>query len=233
LSNLPVNLVDLGIAGVLLISGLLAFTRGLVREVLSIGAWVAAVLATIYGLPHLREFTRTYIKAQLLADAITGVTIFIATLVVCAAISHALARNVRGSGFGALDRSLGFLFGLLRGALLVCLAYLVMLWAIPKPADQPEVVRQAKSLPLVAQGAGLLSSLLPKDAFDRGAAAANEAKTQIEQEATRQMLQNPAQPQPPGQTPAQVPAKPAAGNGNPGYNAGERKDLDRLIQGTQ
>jgi membrane protein required for colicin V production len=233
LNNLPVNLVDLGIAGVLLISGLLAFTRGLVREVLSIAAWVAAVLATIYGFPHLREFTRTYIKAELLADAITGVTIFIATLVVCAAVSHALARNVRGSSFGALDRSLGFLFGLLRGAFVVCLAYLMMLWAMPKADDQPAVVRQAKSLPLVAQGAAILSSLLPKDAFDRGTAAANEAKTRVEQEAARQMLQNSTQPQPQGQQQGETPAKPAAGNGNPGYNAGERKDLDRLIQGTQ
>jgi membrane protein required for colicin V production len=233
LSNLPVNLVDLGIAGVLLISALLAFTRGLVRETLSIAAWAAAVLATIYGFPHLREFTRTYIKAQLLADAITGVTIFIVTLVVCAAISHALSRNVRGSSFGALDRSLGFLFGLLRGAVLVCLAYLLLLWAMPKAEDQPDVVRQAKSLPLVAQGAKILSSLLPRDAFDRGAAAANDAKTRIEQEAARQMLPNPTQTQPQAQQPGQAPAKPAAGNGNPGYNAGERKDLERLIQGTQ
>src|SRR5262249_11316035 len=156
---------------------------------LSIGAWVAAVLATIYGFPHLREFARTYIKAQLLADAITGVTIFIVTLVVCAAISHALARNVRGSGFGALDRSLGFLFGLLRGAVLVCLAYLLMLWAVPKPEDRPDMLKQAKSLPLVAEGAGFLRDLLPQDAFDRGAAAANQAKARIEQEAAQQMLQ--------------------------------------------
>ena len=59
MSNLPLNVVDLGVLGGILISALLAFSRGLVREVLSIGAWVVAALATIYGLPHLRDITRT------------------------------------------------------------------------------------------------------------------------------------------------------------------------------
>jgi len=140
MSNLPFNIVDLAVLGVILISALVAFSRGLVREVLSIGAWIAAALATIYGLPHLRDFARTYITAPLVADAVTGVTIFVLTLIVCAAISHMAARHVRGSGFGAVDRSLGLLFGVARGAILVCLAYLGFVWAMPKEADQPDIV---------------------------------------------------------------------------------------------
>jgi len=223
MSGLPVNIVDLGVFGVLLISALLAFSRGLVREVLSIGAWVAAALATIYGLPHLHDIARRYISVPLVADAVTGVTIFIVTLIVCAAISHRLARNVRGSSFGTLDRSLGLLFGIVRGAVLICLAYLAFIWAMPNEADQPDVVKQARSLPIVAEGADLLRKLLPKDAFDRGAAAADEAKTQVEQQITNQVLQTITQPAP----------KPAAPKNDPGYNANERKDLDRLIQGSQ
>ena len=223
MSNLPLNIVDLGVAGILLISALLAFSRGLVREVLSIGAWVAAALATIYGLPHLRDIARAYITAPLVADAVTGVTIFVVTLIVCAAISHIVARNVRGSGFGAVDRSLGLLFGVVRGAILVCLAYLAFVWAIPNKADQPDIVKNARTLPIVAQGAELLRSLLPKDALDRGAAAAADAKTQVEQAVTNQMMP----------TVAPDTTKPAAPNNDPGYNANERKDLDRLIKGSQ
>jgi membrane protein required for colicin V production len=220
MNNLPFNIVDMGVAGVLLISALLAFSRGLVREVLSIGAWVAAAVATIYGLPQFHDIARKYISVQLVADAVTGVTIFVVTLIVCAAISHRLARNVRGSGFGALDRSLGLLFGIARGAVLICLAYLAYIWAMPNAADQPEVVKQARSLPIIAEGADFLRKLLPVDALDKGAAAANAAKTQVEQQITDQMMQTMTQPAP----------KPAATKDDPGYNANERKDLDRLIQ---
>jgi membrane protein required for colicin V production len=220
MSNLPFNIVDLGVLGVILISALIAFSRGLVREVLSIGAWVAAALATIYGLPHLRDIARAYITVPLVADAVTGVTIFVLTLIVCAAISHMVARNVRGSGFGAVDRSLGLLFGVVRGAILVCLAYLGFHWAIPKEADQPDIVKQAHSLKYVAQGAEILRSLLPKDALDRGAAAAADAKTQVEQAVTNQMM--------PTITPD--PTKPAAPANDPGYNAGDRKNLDQLFK---
>ena len=228
MNNLPLNVVDLGVFGVILISALLAFSRGLVREVLSIGAWVVAALATIYGLPHLRDITRTYISQQLVADAVTGVTIFVVTLIVCAAISHMVARNVRSSGFGAVDRSLGLLFGVLRGAVLVCLAYLAFVWAEPKPEDQPDVVKNARMLKYVAEGADLLKALLPKDALDRGAAAAADAKAQVEQAVTQQIV--------PGQTaPGATPDQPkgTAPANDPGYNNGDRKGLDQLFKSNQ
>ncbi len=223
MSNLPINIVDLAVLGVLLISALLAFSRGLVREVLSIGAWVAAAFATIYGLPHLRHIARSYISVELVADAVTGVAIFVVTLIVCATISHLIARNVRRSGFGAIDRSLGLLFGVLRGAMIVCLAYLAFIWAMPNPADQPDIVKQARSLPIVAKAADVLRSVLPKDVFDRGVTAATDAKAQVEQAVTDQMMQTMTQPAP----------KPAAPPGNTGYNANDRKDADRLFQGLQ
>ncbi len=223
MDKFPVNVVDLGVLGVILFSALLAFSRGLVREVLSIGAWVVASLVTIYSLPHLRDFTRAYINQPLVADGVTGVTIFVVTLIVCAAISHMVARNVRASGFGAIDRSLGLLFGVLRGAVLVCLAYIAFQWAEPKPEDQPDIVKNARTLKYVAQGADLLRSLLPKDALDKGAAAAAEVKTQAEQALTGQLI--------PGGTPDQP--KPAAPADNSGYNSGERKGMDQLIKSNQ
>lgn len=223
MDKLPLNVVDLGVLGVILISTLLAFSRGLVREVLSIGAWIVAALATVYGLPHLRDFARTYINQQLVADAVTGVTIFVVTLIVCAAISHMVSRNVRHSGFGAIDRSLGALFGVLRGVILVCLAYIGFVWAEPTPEEQPDVVKNARTLRYVEQGADLLRSLLPKDALDKGAAAAADVKTQAEQALTGQLI--------PGVTPDQP--KPAAPAGNSGYKPDDTKGMDQLIKNSQ
>jgi membrane protein required for colicin V production len=224
LSGLSANFVDLAVIGVMLISALLAFGRGLVREVLSIGAWVAAALAALWGFPYAKDIARKYISITILADVVTATAIFLVTLIVCAAISHAIARNVRGSTFGALDRSLGLLFGLLRGAVLICFAYLLFTWAVPNEADQPTVIKEARSRPLIASGADILRSLLPQGALDRGAAAAANVQRQLEEQTKQQMLQGIDQPAP---KPAAAPKQ------DPGYNANERKDLDRLIQGNQ
>lgn len=223
MNHLPVNLVDIAVLGVLAISGLVAFSRGLVREVLSIAAWVGAAVLTVYAFPHFRDFTRGYIKNELAADIATGVAIFIVLLFVFTAVSHMLSRNVRGSSFGALDRSLGFLFGLARGVVLVCLAYLMFLWFVPKPEDQPEAIKQAQSLKVIAPGAELIRSLLPKDIRDKTEQAAKDAATTAQQQLGQQAIDSLTQPAP----------KSAAPGGDPGYNAGERKDLDRLIQGSQ
>ena len=223
MSGLSANYVDLAVLGVLLISALIALSRGLVREVLSIGAWVAAALAAVWGFPYAKDIARKYIGMEILADALTAATIFLVTLVVGAAVCHALARHVRGSAFGALDRSLGLLFGLLRGAVLICFAYLLFTWAVPNEADRPDIITQARSLPLVASGADVLRAMLPRNALDRGAAVAADARRKLEQEAGQQVLQNLGQPAP----------KPAAPKEDPGYKANERKDLDRLIQGNQ
>ena len=224
MSGLSANFVDLAVIGVMLISALLAFGRGLVREVLSIGAWVAAALAALWGFPYAKDIARKYISITILADVVTATAIFLVTLIVCAAISHSIARNVRGSTFGALDRSLGLLFGLLRGAVLICFAYLLFTWAVPNEADQPTVIKEARSRPLIASGADILRSLLPQGALDRGAAAAADVQRQLEEQTKQQMLKGIDQPAP---KPAAAPKQ------DPGYNANERKDLDRLIQGNQ
>jgi membrane protein required for colicin V production len=223
LSNLSVNFVDLAVLGVLLISALIAFSRGLLREVLTIGAWVGAVLAAIWGFPYLKAIARKYIAMQVVADALTVTVIFMVTLIICAGISHMLARNVRSSAFGSLDRSLGLLFGLIRGAVLVCFAYLLFTWAVPNAADQPEAIKSAHSLPLVAGGANILRALLPKSALDKGAAAAADARRQVEEQFSEEVMPKIGQPA----------TKPAASKTDPGYNANERKDLDRLIRGNQ
>ena len=236
MDKLPLNIVDIGVFAVIALSALLAFSRGLVREVLSIGAWVVAALATVYGLPYLTPIAQKYISAPLVAQIVTGTAIFIVTLFICAAISHLVARNVRHSGFGAVDRSLGLIFGVARGAILVCLAYLAFVWAEPKPEDQPDVVKNARTLKYVAQGAELIKALMPKDAFDKGAAAAADAKTQVEQAVTGQIMPTITPSGTPAGTPPGTPGqtKPAAAPAdNSGYNKDDRKGMDQLINNSQ
>ena len=242
---------DLIIIAILALSALLAFMRGFVREVLSIGAWVGAALATIYGFPILQPYARKYIEVALFADIAAGVAIFVLALIVLTVLSHALSRNVRSSALGAVDRSLGLLFGLVRGAVLVCLAYLVMAWAIPQE-DRPVWVAEARTLPLVQQGAGLLLKILPESALKQGQEAVGSAADGIGQAIdTGKAVQvlTPSTPTAPATPPATNggsggsgsgtgnggSAAPDSGgaNGTSGYNDAERKDLNRLLENAQ
>ena len=111
-----INPTDIAVIVILLLSALLAFARGLVREVLSVGAWVGAAFATLYLFPHVLPMVQQVVAKELVAKAVAGVGIFVVSLVLLSIISHQLSKGVRGSALSAVDRSLGFVFGIARGA---------------------------------------------------------------------------------------------------------------------
>jgi membrane protein required for colicin V production len=162
LEGLPINAIDLGVAFVLLISGVLAYVRGLVHEVLSVAAWIGAIFATIFFYPAVQPYTRELIPIDLVADLSTGVVMFVLTLVILSLATRAISSRVKDSALNVLDRSLGFLFGLARGALVVCVAYMGFEALVPED-EQPEWVTAARTMPLVRRGAAELYALLPED----------------------------------------------------------------------
>ncbi len=234
------NITDIIVILVLLISAAIAFARGFVREVLSIGAWVGAAIAAIYGFPLAQPIARSYIGSPLVADIVTGVTIFVVVLILLTVLSHMVAKTVHLTGLGAVDRSLGLVFGLVRGAVVVCLAYLVAVWVLPRSEEQPAWIEEARTLPLIQTGAEFLQSLLPESALERGNAAADQARDAVNQAiGTGETLQDlrdlsgTGTPAPAG-TQGSDAGPDSAGSQKPsGYNDAERGDLERLIQGTQ
>ncbi len=225
MNALAFNFTDGLVIGIILLSGLFAFFRGFVREALSIGAWVGAALAALYGFKYARPIARQFISVDMIADAAAGAALFIVALIILSMISGAISRRVQDSGLSALDRSLGFLFGLARGAVIVCLGLLVVNWAVAKE-NRPDWIANAKTLPAIESGAQMLLNLLPREATSQTRAAADDAKRKAEQavelKRTYDRLVNP-QPQ----------ANPGAQEARPGYNAEQRRDLDGLIRSTQ
>ena len=216
----PFTIADLAIVGVLLISAVLAFARGFVHEVLSMTAWLGAALAVVFGLPYARPIAHQFISLPLLADVAAGGVIFIVTLLILSLLTRAVSRQVHESALNAVDRSLGFLFGLLRGAVLVCLAYIPVAWLMA-PSEQPAWIRDARSRPLVEQGAGMIQSLfdtqqLPaQQTLDPSGRARKALET--ERMVRDMMTPDPKSPQWGGKSPPQ------------GYSEDERRDLERLI----
>ncbi|WP_374298987.1 CvpA family protein [Ferrovibrio sp.] len=151
MSSLPVNIVDLIVIVVLLLSALLALFRGLVKEVLSVAGWVAALAATYFFFPFARDIARVYISNLYLYTAAAGAALFLPTLILCSLLTHWISERVRASFISAVDRSLGFLFGLARGALIVVVAWWVTDRLVPVPT-QPAWLLEARTRPLAVMG---------------------------------------------------------------------------------
>ncbi len=159
---MPVTLLDIILIGVMLVSALLAMIRGFMREVLSIAAWVIAALVTLYSFSKLLPLAKTYFNNDIVAYAVVIGGTFLGTLLVVSVITVRFSDMVLDSRVGALDRTMGFLFGLARGLVIVVVAFLFFAWLVPD-RSQPEWIRSAKSR-VVLQGTGdWLMSMLPED----------------------------------------------------------------------
>jgi membrane protein required for colicin V production len=159
---MPITILDLVLLGVMLISGLLALVRGFMREILSIAAWGAAALATLYAYQKLLPTAKTYFNNDTVATAVTVAGVFIGTLIVVSIITTRVSDMILDSRIGALDRTLGFLFGLARGLLIVVVAYQFFIWLVPDK-QQPDWVRGAKSRTMLDSTGEWLKGLLPDD----------------------------------------------------------------------
>jgi membrane protein required for colicin V production len=154
--------LDIGLIVVVLISALLSMLRGFTREVLAIASWGAAAAAAFYFYPLLLPTMKSYIAKDQLALAAAVGAIFFASLIVVSVITVRLSDVILDSRIGALDRSLGFIFGAGRGALLCVVAFVFYSWLVPHKA-QPDWVKNSRTAPLLAATGDHLMAMLPDD----------------------------------------------------------------------
>ncbi len=157
---MPITLLDVVLIAVMLISGLLAMVRGFMREVLSITAWVLAAGVTLYAYTKLLPAATSYFNSGLIAKAAIVGGVFLATLLAVSIVTVRISDMVLDSRVGALDRTLGFLFGLGRGLIIVVIAFAFFDWLVPAKS-QPAWVTEAKSKVFLTNAAGWLRSMSP------------------------------------------------------------------------
>ncbi len=159
---MPITLLDILLLVVMLISGLLAMIRGFMREILSIGAWGVAALATLWAYAKVLPIAQGYFSNNTVATAVTVGGVFVLTLLIVSIITVRISDMVLDSRVGALDRTLGFLFGLARGLVIVVIAFLFFAWLVPE-RSQPTWVSGAKSKVVLQSTGQWLMSMLPDD----------------------------------------------------------------------
>ncbi|MBX9760069.1 MAG: CvpA family protein [Beijerinckiaceae bacterium] len=189
--------LDLGLIGVVFISAVLSMLRGFTREVLAIGSWAAAAVAAYYFHPMVLPYIKPYISKDTFALAAAVGAVFLVTLVIVSIITVRISDAILDSKVGALDRTLGFMFGAARGVLLCVVAFLFFNWLVPEKT-QPGWVREAKTRPFLQSTGDQLMAMLPEDPLNT-----------LQQRVNRKLREG--EPPPEAETPAApAPAQPPA-----------------------
>ena len=126
------TIIDAVVAGIIVISALLAYSRGVVRETMAIAGWVAAaVLAFMFAgslqplvkeVPILGEYLADSCELSIIA---AFAAVFAVALIVVSFFTPLFSSLVQRSALGGVDQGLGFLFGVARGVLLVAIAFFI------------------------------------------------------------------------------------------------------------
>ncbi len=214
--GLPIHGLDAAILTIVVISAVIGFARGFVRETLAVGAWVGAVLATLYGFDRVRDFVGDYVSPAFLAGAIAGATIFVTTLLILSGLARVLGRRARASVLGLLDRSAGAVFGLLRAAFIISALYLLLALIGGSAATRPAWAAGSRLLPWAEVGGDVLVSLLPEGWMSARSRKAWRSRSREVFEKLKQTL--PA-PESFSDSPDET-----------GYNRDQRRELNTLIR---
>ncbi len=206
------QILDFVLIGIMIVSSLLALARGFTREVLSLVAWGLAAGAAYLATKQqpLIDLALPYVDKPIIAQIAVAAIAFVLVLIVVSVISVKISDRVIDSSVGAFDRTLGFFYGLLRGLVLVSIAYLFYGWLLPVDR-QEDWVRNAVTLPVIRTVSNAMLGLMPPDIAEKLSNAT--------------LIGNP-------DAPVSKPATSAATETGSGYSNGETKSLDNLVEGT-
>lgn len=165
---MPITMLDGILIVIMLISALLAMVRGFSREVLSIVSWVIAAVAALMFYEVAGNAIASVIpslpESELVRGGIGGAAVFLVVLIIVSYLTMLLADMIIDSRIGVLDRTLGFIFGAARGALLVIIALMGFLWLAND--NEPEWIAEAKSKPMLVSIGNNIVNALPENLED-------------------------------------------------------------------
>ncbi len=155
------HLFDVIVLSVMALSAIAAFFRGFMRETLSLTAWLGAALVAWLTFPYFTPLLEPHIGSETLRNGIAITVIYIIALLSFGILNSQVMHLVRKADIGALDKALGFLFGMLRGAFLISLCYLTYSVTVGG-RDEPEWIKASQTGRLVELGSLSLTNLAPE-----------------------------------------------------------------------
>lgn len=225
-------MLDILIIGILVVSGIIAISRGFIREALGILSWVIAFFAALYGYPYFSPLFEDFIENKVITEIIAGISIAIVVLIVCTLIMGAINKRVKDSCLKSLDTLLGFIFGLFRGWLIIILLYILGLMIFP--VDLYKQQENSKVLGYVSESFDVLETLLPSEFSDEISQRIDDAEKQVAKKKLEE--KNSIVPKPKANQKQGVDKASSTKSGESkkvetevGYEQPDRDSMDRLI----
>ncbi|MBV8061800.1 MAG: CvpA family protein [Alphaproteobacteria bacterium] len=185
--HMGLNTFDYVVIGTVLLSAITALFSGFVSEVLSLVKWSIAYWIAVRFSYVLKPLVLKYVKSASAAEDIAIIGMFGLAFILLTIVCDLLVKQIQKSPLTGIDRTLGFIFGVLRGALIVSLFYMVftyVMWpdldktpthtanteqaeAQPEKPPAPAWLMQAKTRPWVAKGSAFLKGFIPFDIVEK------------------------------------------------------------------
>ena len=238
--SLSVTFLDCLIVLVIIVSAGYAAWRGFMWETLTIFEWVAAAFACLYFGHYLIPMMGSLVSLPWLAAVLAYAAVFLTVFIPLAFMSHRFSESVRNSPIGHLDRAAGVAFGVVRGLVIVGLAYLAFTYFVPI-RQQPRWLTEAELLPMVQSTSQVLLSVVPDAPADyaytpvrrdemRQAPAPRASDVSGRSDPMADLIRKNGSAKRVSPAPrAQVQQK-SAGPATKSYGANDRQRLDRLIE---
>jgi len=154
----------------IVLSALLAYSRGLVREAMAIAGWIAAAIVAFIFAPQVEPLVKELpVVGEFLADSCelaviaAFAAVFALALVVVSLFTPLFSSIVQRSALGGIDQGLGFLFGVVRGVLLVAIAF--FLYQTVLSAQSIEMIDDSRSAKVFSQFTGQIEDRNPEQAL--------------------------------------------------------------------
>ena len=239
--SLSFTFLDALVVLIVLVSVIYAVWRGFLWETLTIFSWVSAAFACLYFGPYVIPLMRSMVGESWLASLLAYSSVFLAVFIPLAFVSHRFSETVKHSPIGPLDRAAGVAFGVVRGLVILGLAYMAFTYFVPI-RSQPGWLTEARLLPVVQTTADVILTAVPNQPRDYGYLPQHEAIRQApSQVETANSPENSTRHDPmaelirknetavPKTTREPVQQKSAA-KAAKSYGASDRQALDRLVQ---
>lgn len=162
------TIFDGAVALVILVSAILAYSRGFVREGMAIAGWIAAAIVAYVAAPKARPMVQElpvvgdFLDNCELATIASFVAVFAVALLVVSLFTPLFSTAIQRSALGSIDQALGFVFGALRGVLLVAIALVVYDRLVA--TDTIPMIDDSRTAKIFARTQAKIDESIPEDA---------------------------------------------------------------------
>ena len=160
------NQIDILIIILTIISMVYGYSRGLIKEILSILSLLVSVYISVNVYPNISLFIKEYIEMAVLADSISFALMFLFLYSLINIFSNFIVASITNTPIRVLDKNFGILFGFFRALLIFSLLNILLYWTLWKES-RPEWLNKSKSIVLINYTSDKLIKILPHKSYKR------------------------------------------------------------------